>query len=119
MFRTVKAILLAILLFVCAGYVYAQNQAGNDDISINPNPMEKNTVITLTFAQKSNVEIVIETLDGTVVKTFYVGQVRAGNYEYYWSRYNDSGEYVPEGVYYVTIKYQQRYTSTKKTIILK
>jgi flagellar hook assembly protein FlgD len=106
-------------MLMMAVYCYAEIESAVSSIEIEPNPMEKNAVIRVTFSQKVGAEIIIETQEGTLVKTFFSGDFNLGTYEYFWDRLDDNGEFVPQGEYYVTVNYDYRYTSTKKTIILK
>ena len=119
MLRFNKLMLLTILLSVLVGLVYANDKSVLGIVTINPNPMEKSTLITLRFNQKVNAEVYIESFDGIVIKTLYSGEFNNSTYEFFWNRYSDTGEYVPEGEYNLVINYELRYTSTKKTIILK
>lgn len=111
--------LMLLLMLLAAIYCYAEVESAVGSIEIEPNPMEKNAVIRVTFNQKVGAEIIIETQDGTLVKTLFSGDFNLGAYEYFWDRLDNDGEFVPEGEYYVTVNYDYRYTSTKKTIILK
>jgi hypothetical protein len=114
-----KTMLLLLALLLCIGIVYADSHPAVNEITINPNPVEKNTLISVDFNQKIQADIIIETLDGVLVKSLYSGNAIVGHYEFFWNRISEDGEFVPAGDYYVTINYYTRYTSTKKTIILK
>jgi flagellar hook assembly protein FlgD len=114
-----KQIIIAVLMFIVVVSLFANKNDVVTDITINPNPMEKNTTITITLVQAVRAEIVIESQDGSIVKTFLSGNLNAGTYSYYWNRVGDGGEYVPNGKYNLSINYETRYTSTKKTLILK
>lgn len=118
MFKKKIIFVLAILAFY-SSIIYCGKNDQLPDIDINPNPMEKSTTININFTQEIQAEIVIETETGQVVKTLFTGNIDPGVYQFYWNRYDDQGEYVPEGIYYLSIDYNTRYTSTKKTLILK
>jgi len=107
------------MLVLLVGLVYAEINVENSIININPNPMDKSTTITVTFAERVTAEIIIETEAGILVKTLYNGNLNAGVYEFFWNRMSDESAYVPNGKYFVTVNYDYRYTSTKKTLILK
>ena len=107
-----------VMLFVIVGLTATINST-IANITIDPNPMDKNTTITVSFLNDVRADVIIETEDGTLVKTLFTGDLDAGVQIYYWNRLSDDGVYVPEGKYYVTINYESRYTSTKKTLILK
>lgn len=87
-------------------------------IDITPNPMEKYTVITVRINQNMNLGINIETEDGRVVKTLFWGTA-SKDVVLDWNRIGDDGTFTPNGVYEVVVNYSGRYTSTKKTLILK
>jgi len=114
-----KVIVLALMFVTFIATVYADTEIQQNIISINPNPVEKCTVISVTFIERSRADIIIETLDGSLIKTLFSGNLEPGVYEYFWARIGNNGSYVPEGRYYVTVNYETRYTSTKKTLILK
>jgi flagellar hook assembly protein FlgD len=117
MLRKQLALMIMILLFGVS--LFGSGVEALSNIVINPNPMEKNTTITITFMQAVRADIIIETEDGVLVKTLYSGNLNPGSYEYFWNRLGNSGEYVPSGKYFLTVNYETRYTSTKKTLILK
>jgi flagellar hook assembly protein FlgD len=87
-------------------------------IDIHPNPMEKYTVITVRINQSMDLGINIEAEDGHVVKTLYWGQANK-DVILEWDRIGDDGTITPNGTYDVVVNYSGRYTSTKKTLILK
>lgn len=111
----IGALIVLSLSFVC--FAYANEVLS--DMAINPNPMEKQTTITVVFNQSVRADVVIEAEDGTVIKTLFSGNMQAGRYEFVWNRLSNSGELVPNGRYNVSVNYETRYTSTKKTLILK
>jgi len=117
--RNLKVMSLVILLAVSFGLVYATAASVLTRFNIEPNPMEKATTIYLSFSKEVNVDISVETLDGEIVKTVYSGRLNAGDYEYAWDRSDNMGEYVIKGTYNLVVNYGLRYTSTKKTLILK
>jgi len=86
---------------------------------VSPNPMDKLTHVNLAFISKVHVSVTIEDNESNIVKTLYTGDINSGNFMFFWDRLNDNGELVPAGKYYVNVCYDNRYTSTKKTLILK
>ena len=119
MLRKSKIASVFVLLMMFIGIVYADIESVLNFISINPNPVEKSTIITLSFLQKVNADVVIESEDGIKIKTLFTGDLNSGIYEFFWNRLSDTGEFVPEGQYNLVVHFDTRYTSTKKTIILK
>ena len=114
-----KACLMIVLLAILAGTVFADSESVLNYLSVNPNPIYKHAMITLSFLEKVNVDVVIETEDGTIIKTIYSGDLNIGTFNFFWNRLDDNGEFVPNGQYCLAVHYDTRYTSTKKTIILK
>lgn len=114
-----RIIITALMLIVLAVAIYADVDYQQNIININPNPMEKSTVITVTYTDNVRADVIIETESGVLVKTLFTGNMNAGVYEFYWDRISDDGSYVPNGRYSVNVNYEVRYTSTKKTLILK
>lgn len=117
--RNVKLIATILLLTICLGMLYARGKSDFIQVDMNPNPMEKSTMITVSVELDLRVEVVIETLDGMVIKNIYSGELQAGHHEFFWNRLDFNGQIVPEGTYNVSVNHNTRYTSTKKTLILK
>ncbi len=113
-----KAVLiLALLSILMLAALSGKEKSALESIEISPNPMTKYTDITLVFNQNTYINVTIENDMGEVVKNLYSGQAE----EYLvlgWNRISDKGTYVPSGEYFVVVG-QGRYTSTKKTLILK
>ena len=80
--------------------------------------MDKYCNITLGFGNETYVTLVILNSEEEVVKTIYSGPVYKNN-TFTWERDDARGDYAPNGTYFVVVNYQSRYTSTKKTLILK
>ncbi len=111
------ALILALLGIMMLGTLFANDKNALESIEINPNPMTKYTEVTLVFSQQVYVNVTVQNPAGGIVKTLHSGPVN----EYMalgWDRMGDNGCYTPNGDYFVVID-QGRYTSTKKTLILK
>ena len=115
-----KAMIVSILLcvFISNVWLLSAKSVTPVDIFITPNPMDKHTTITVNFTQATNVGVNVETAEGIVIKTLYWGPADE-QLVLTWNRLSDDGYYVPSGSYVVVVNYQSRYTSTKKTLILK
>lgn len=85
---------------------------------ISPNPMQETTTVSLEFVEPVNVHVYVENRYGQNICTLYNGAVEKG-IVLPWNRLNTEGQYVPNGKYSVVVSYYSRYTSTKKTLILK
>ncbi|MDI9524262.1 MAG: FlgD immunoglobulin-like domain containing protein [Candidatus Cloacimonadota bacterium] len=111
------ALILALLSIVMLTALSARDKSAMVSIQIDPNPMTKATNVTLLFNRAIPISVTIETDTGMLVKTLYTGQSNE-LMVLPWDRYGNDGSYTPEGKYTVTVT-EGRYTSTKKTLILK
>ena len=111
-------ILVIISIMLIAGSLAAKSSELLQVFEIRPNPMGNYTVITLNFDQAVNVSVYIEEQGGSIVKTLYSGVIEKG-VSFTWDRISDYGYYATSGLYSVIVSYEGRYTSTKKTLILK
>ena len=111
-------ILVIIGMMLLAGSLSAKSSELLQAFDISPNPMGNYTYVTLEFDRASNVYVYIEEQGGAIVKTLYNGVVNRG-VSLSWDRITDSGYYATSGLYSVVVVYEGRYTSTKKTLILK
>lgn len=85
---------------------------------ISPNPMKEYCDISLEYNGDAVITILVVNEKGDIVKTVYNGPIhKTGRYR--WKRDDAFGNWVQAGVYTVEIQYDSRYTSTKKTLILK
>lgn len=85
---------------------------------ISPNPMDDVCEIKIDFADVTAITLVVQNEKGNVIKTIYSGPVHKMGF-FKWYRDDAMGNWVAPGTYYVVINYHSRYTSTKKTLILK
>lgn len=111
---------VAALFLLLAGGLFAQFQEIGivGDITIVPNPMDKYCTVSVYLNQEANLGVNIEDSRGNVIKTLYWGPANK-MVQFSWNRISDTGETVPKGTYYVVVNYSGRYTSIKKTLILK
>ncbi|MDP2172231.1 MAG: hypothetical protein Q8M98_11295 [Candidatus Cloacimonadaceae bacterium] len=116
--KTKIGLLIIGVLLLVAGILSAQLTSIQAVIEINPNPMDKFTTIDVRMTHNTNIGVNIETDTGVVIKTLYWGPGGESTV-LYWDRSGDNGNYTPAGKYYVVVNYSSRYTSTKKTLILR
>ncbi|NLN85905.1 MAG: hypothetical protein GX135_07420 [Candidatus Cloacimonetes bacterium] len=111
------ALILGLLGIMMLGVLFAKEGEALKEIQAIPNPMERHTDISFVFNKQIPVQISIQNGFGDVIKSLY-----SGTSEHYfkiqWDRIDDFGNYVPAGDYYIVVT-EGRYTSTKKTLILK
>lgn len=108
-----------LLLIAFASMAAAILQESMTSFEVSPNPMDHMTTVFLTLSQKVIVTVTVENNTGAVIKTLYSGDLNAGSYQIPWDRFSDAGVYMPNGKYAVNVTYSGKYTSTKKTLILK
>ncbi len=109
--------IIAMLVFCAA--LMAITKAGQIRVfDVSPNPMDLHTLVTLEFTEPVNASVNIEDRYGNVVRNLHSGAIDKA-IQLPWERYDDFGNYVPNGKYWVVVNYDSRYTSTKKTLILK
>ena len=88
-----------------------------------PNPFNPETWIPYQLAKSIDVNVLIYSADGKLVRTLKLGQQAAGIYESrsraaYWDGKNEVGESVASGVYFYTLK-AGGFTATQKMLIRK
>jgi len=111
-------IMTTVVLVLMLGGLVAQQVTVLGDIDIHPNPMERHCTIIVHLNQNAALGINIEDIQGNVIRSLYWGTTDK-DVHVSWDRYSDEGEYVANGTYFVVVNYSGRYTSVKKTLILK
>lgn len=96
----------------------AREAKSMDEIYISPNPMLKLTTIYLNFDSPISVNVNVINEHGINIKNIYSGYCGKQS-SFIWERDDNQGNFVPSGTYYVTVSSNSRYTSIKKTLILK
>lgn len=110
-------IITGIMLLFALGLM-AQKSETLLNFDISPNPMEKYCDITVEVMNETFITLTIISDLDEVIKTIYFGPIEK-MMTFTWERDDAYGRYVPNGTYHVVVNYQSRYTSTKKTLILK
>jgi hypothetical protein len=113
---TITLFVAALLLGIAS--VYAMKLSEVECFEITPNPMDRECTIYLSFRNQLNISLQIQTMCGDLVKDIYSGPA-GKSMEFHWDRNDLKNQYVPDGTYLVVLGYDTRYTSTKKTLILK
>jgi hypothetical protein len=113
-----RAILVAGIMLLFAVTLVANSKNNLEYFEVGPNPMDEKCIIELSFATETAIVLTIETLRGDVIRTLYSGNVHKYS-AFNWERDDAHGNWVAPGEYHVVVNYQSRYTSTKKTLILK
>ena len=116
--KVMLILMLCSALFLTTANLFGGGPNVLENITITPNPMDKFTTVTVTVNQPASIGVNVETLDGIVVKTLYWGNINS-QIALNWDRIGDNGTYTAAGNYVLVVNHQGRYTSTKKTLILK
>lgn len=111
------AIVGCLMLMLTVG-LFAKHEKSMDSFDISPNPMQRVTTIYLNYEEPVTVTIKVEDFAGNLVKTIFSGPCDK-TASFMWERDDAEGSYVPNGTYLVSVTHNTRYTSTKKTLILK
>ena len=83
-----------------------------------PNPFNPTTTIVFRLPENSEVTIEIFDIIGRLVKTFYNGTQKPGEYLLSWDGTNDNGLRVSSGVYFYKMK-ANTYVCSKKMLLIK
>ncbi len=111
------AFIMALIGIVMLIALSAQEARATKSIEISPNPMTKFADITLVLDYRAEISVTIEDSTLKVIKTLFTGPADH-NLVLRWDGTDEDGKLAPAGDYEVVV-YQGRYTSTKKTLILK
>jgi len=109
---------LLIVISVLTGILAATSHDLIQNFQISPNPMDRVVHIALSFKEPVNVSVRIVDANESSVKNLFVGDVNR-DLLLSWNRIGDNGFLLPSGRYEVVVSFQSRYTSTKKTLILR
>ncbi len=84
-----------------------------------PNPFNPETTIQFNLVENSNVSLTVYNVKGEVVNTLVDEAMPVGNHSVVWNGTDANNFVVPSGIYFYKMKAGDRYTSTKKMILLK
>jgi len=110
-------ILIGIMLIFALGLI-AKSTDNLLVFEVSPNPMDRRCNISLQFRAETAITLTIINEAQEVVKTIYSGPINKSA-SFTWERDDALGNFAPAGKYFVVVNYLNRYTSTKKTLILK
>ncbi len=83
-----------------------------------PNPFNPETQISYQLSSSGYVSITVHDLLGREVKTLVSEELPSGNYTVSWNGRDESGNIVPSGIYFYTLK-AGSFTESKKMILMK
>ena len=76
------------------------------------------TVLKVNMPSSGNLDVMIMTLDGNIIKYLAHGNVSEGEHNYYWDGKNKAGSPVARGMYFVIIK-ASGIDETRKVMVVK
>jgi len=82
-----------------------------------PNPFNPVTQIDFSLDRDGPVTIKIFNVKGQVVRTLFDGSMSAGRHDIIWRGYDDNGEKVPSGVFFVRLESAGRHLMSKMTLL--
>jgi len=84
-----------------------------------PNPFNPTTNISFALDHTENCEVMIYDIKGRKIKTLFKGEIDADRvYSFVWNSDDESGKDVASGIYFYKMT-SERYSSTKKMILMK
>ena len=76
------------------------------------------TVVKVNMPSSGNLDVIVMTLDGNIVKYLNRGSASAGEHFYYWDGKNNAGSPCARGMYFVIIK-AAGIDETRKVMVVK
>jgi len=73
------------------------------DYSTNPLPKLETVDIYFSLPDPAFVQVMVQNIHGDRIKLISSGFLASGNYRFVWNGKNDNGQYVKEGLYFITI----------------
>lgn len=108
----VKALFVAISLFILIPGVSAQPVRAIGETKAYPNPFREHLTIEYQLEIDGRVEIVINNILGQKIKTLLKEDQQAGSKRVKWDGLHESGSLVSNGIYYITLR-----TPTDKKVV--
>mgnify|MGYP001164730596 FL=1 len=112
----ILGLMAVLMLSTTVGYAYKGSPIESFDIV--PNPMDKECVISISVSTPTYINVQIKSSEGEFICDLYEGFV-GKDININWERTDNFGNYMPAGEYLVVVGFNTRYTSLKKTLILK
>ncbi len=85
----------------------------------HPNPVSKNTKIHYSIARSGDFELSVFNLQGILQNNLVHSRKSEGSYLVNWDGIDDHGNYLPTGVYFITLKVDGVPVTTEKVVIIK
>ncbi len=88
------------------------------DLKISPNPFNPILSISIVLPKSENISLEIFDVSGKLVRTLSRGKYFAGSYRFFWDGSDDSGIFMPSGIYFVKFAGDNE-TISRKALLLK
>jgi len=84
-----------------------------------PNPFNPDTWIPYQLAEDGDVKIDIYNSSGQLVRILELGHRKEGSHQVHWDGRDNEGQNLASGVYFYTLKTADRFSDTRKMVLLK
>ncbi|MCD4651145.1 MAG: T9SS type A sorting domain-containing protein [Candidatus Cloacimonetes bacterium] len=115
----ISLVVMILSCFLVADDVKTFTNPNSAIVTINPNPFETVTTISVTLQQQAFYQVDITDAQGHVLNNLFNGTPPAGTNNYSWDGTTDDGTMLPPGKYVVDVHGTLNFTSVKRIIILK
>ncbi|OPX18602.1 hypothetical protein BXT86_00280 [candidate division WOR-3 bacterium 4484_100] len=108
-------------VYFSKGTITAIEEKGNLDFGPSfkcyPNPFKKSISISFLAPQLKSIQLQIYDATGRVIKNLVDGQMVTGFYNKYWDGTDNSGNILPEGIYFCKLRYGKQ-TQVRKIALI-
>lgn len=103
---------------IIVGIDQAEYPLSNGKLNIYPNPSSSDIYIHFTKKTDINLSVAVYDMSGKKIRQLYSGYAGGGDLKVKWNLADRSGEFVPGGIYFVTVNSATN-SYTEKVVILK
>lgn len=82
-----------------------------------PNPFNPETTVHFSLQRDSEMQLSIYDMKGSLVRTLYTGEMKAGYHRINWNGKDNSGNILSTGLYYINMKTGEKNFTTKSLMI--
>jgi len=89
----------------------------NGNLQIYPNPFSTRTSFSFSTPENSKVILEIANIRGVILLKLLDMELIKGSYSFTWNTLDDYGAYVNPGIYFCTLKFNDKTVAVKKCFI--
>ena len=97
----------------------SSNQTQISSFQVYPNLSNSLITVRYSITSPAHVEIKIYNLAGRLVKTLVGERQKAGSYKIKWDSKDENGKLMSSGIYFVKLKVGDKFSQTKKLLLLR